>query len=116
MDPELKAYLDGMRQDLMAHAEQLKQDTRRDLMAHAEQLNQDTRRDLMAHAEQLNQDTRRDLMAHAEQLNRETGVLVEDLHHQIQLLAEGVTTVRDQLGRIIADHETRITRLERRMP
>ena len=101
MDPELKAYLDGMRQDLMAHAEQL---------------NQDTRRDLMAHAEQLNQDTRRDLMAHAEQLNRETGVLVEDLHHQIQLLAEGVTTVRDQLGRIIADHETRITRLERRMP
>ena len=71
MDPELKAYLDGMRQDLMVHAEQLNQNPR---------------------------------------------VLLEDVRHPVQLVAEGVTTVRDQLGRIIADHEERITRLERRIP
>ena len=61
MDAELKAYLDSMRQDLMAHSEQLNQETRRDLMAHAEQLNRETRQ-------------------HAEQINRETGILVKDLH------------------------------------
>ncbi len=30
MDPELKAYLDGMRQDQMAHAERMNQSTRQD--------------------------------------------------------------------------------------
>ena len=94
MDPELKAYLEDMRQGLTDHAEQLNRETR-------------------AHAEQLNRDTR----AHAEQLNRETRILGADFHAQIQLIAEGVTTVRDQLGQIIADHEERITQLERlRMP
>ena len=89
MDPELKAYLDGMHQDLTQQIAESRQ-----------------------HAEQLNQETRQ----HAEQLNLETRVLLEDMRHQVQLVAEGVTTVRDQLGRIIADHEERITRLERRMP
>lgn len=53
---------------------------------------------------------------HAEQLNRETCVIIEDVRHQIQMVAEGVTTVRNQLGRVLADHETRITNLERRIP
>ena len=100
MDPELKAYLDGMRQDLTQQIAESRQ--------HAERLNQETRQ----HAERLNQETRQ----HAEQLNRETRVLFEDLRHDIQFVAEGVTTVRDQLGRTIADHEERITNLERRMP
>ncbi|MCL5972171.1 MAG: hypothetical protein M1499_06380 [Firmicutes bacterium] len=53
---------------------------------------------------------------HAERLNQETRVLMEDVRHEVQLVAEGVTTVRDQLGRILTDHEERITRLERRIP
>ncbi|MDA8206493.1 MAG: hypothetical protein M0Z36_10515 [Thermaerobacter sp.] len=121
-DPELKAYLDGMRQDLTQqiaesrlHAEQLNQDTRRDLMAHSEQLNQDTRRDLTAHAEQLNQDTRRDLMAHAEQLNRETGVLIEDVRHQVQLVAEGVITFNEKLDRFHDEVEAKILGLDSRV-
>ena len=89
MEPELKAYLDGMRQDLTQQIAESRQ-----------------------HAERLNQETRE----HAEQLNRGTRVLMEDLRHDIQFVAEGVTTVRDQLARIIADHEERITNLERRMP
>jgi len=60
MDPELKAYLDGMRQDL---TEQIAESRRS--------------------AEQLNRETRRELTAHAEQLNRETRVVVEDLRHQV---------------------------------
>jgi hypothetical protein len=100
MDPELKAYLEGMRQDLMAHAEQLNQETRQDLMAHAERLNDKTNQ-------------RIDIV---DQRVRETRVLIEDVRHEVQLVAEGVTTVRDQLGRVVADHEERITRLERRVP
>ena len=138
IDAELKAYLDDMHRDLtqqiaesrqhaerlnqetgeslIAHAERLNQETRKDLITHAERLNQETSEDLIARMERLNQETRKDLIAHAEQLNRETRVLVEDVRHQIQLMAEGVTTVRDQLGRIITDHEGRITHLERRVP
>ena len=102
MDPELKAYLDGMRQDLMAHAEQLNTQTRQDLHRRVDEIHQRI------------DDTTRETRQHAEQLNHETRVLMEDMRQQIQLIAEGVTTVRDQLGRIIADHEERITRLERR--
>ena len=97
---------------------------------HAEQLNQATRQDLTQqiaesrqHAEQLNTQTRQDLHRRIDETHqriddttRETRVLLEDMRHQIQLLAEVVTTVRDQLGCIIADHEERITRLERRIP
>ena len=93
MDPELKAYLEGMRQELTQQITESRQ-----------------------HVERLNQETRKDLIAHAEQLNRETRVLIEDARHEIQLVAEGVTTLRDQLGRILTDHEERITRLERRVP
>ncbi len=93
MDAELKAYLDAMRQAL---AEQIAE-TRQ----HAERLNQDTRQDLMAHAERLNQDTR---------------VLLEDLRHDLQAVAEGVLTVNDKLDRVTADHEDRISRMERRVP
>ncbi|MDA8194277.1 MAG: hypothetical protein M0Z53_09815 [Thermaerobacter sp.] len=93
MDAELKSYLDALRQDVTQQ-----------IAASRE------------HADQLNQETRQDLMVHAEQLNRETCVLVEDVRHQVQLVAEGVTTVHDQLGRMLANHEERITRLERRVP
>ena len=57
-----------------------------------------------------------ELREHAEHLNRETAVLIEALGRQIQLVAEGVTNVREPLGRIVADHETRIAKLERRIP
>lgn len=119
MDAELKAYLDALRQELSEqiaesrqHAEQLNQDTRRDLMAHAEQLNQATRQDLMAHAERLNQETRQDLT----QQIRETRVLVEDLRQDLKAVAEGVLTLNDKVDRLMADHEARIARLERRLP
>ncbi|MCL4318830.1 MAG: hypothetical protein M1596_02900 [Firmicutes bacterium] len=104
MDAELKAHLDAMRQALSEQIAESRQ--------HAEDLNKETRQDLTAHAEQLNRETRQ----HAEQLNQETRVLLEDMRHDLQGVAEGVATVRDQLGRILADHEERITRLERRMP
>jgi protein-disulfide isomerase-like protein with CxxC motif len=134
MDPELKAYLDALRQELSEqiaesrqHAERLNDETRQDLMAHAERLNQETRQDLMAHAERLNQETRQDLMAHAERLNQETRqdltqqiqetrVLIEDLRRDLKAVAEGVLTVNDKLDRVMADHEARIARLERRVP
>ncbi len=93
MDAELKAYLDAMRQDLTQQIAGSRQ-----------------------HAERLNQETRQDLMAHAERLNQESRILIEDGRAEVRLVAEGVTTVRDQLGRIIADHEERLTRLERRVP
>ena len=90
MDAELKVYLDSMRQDLMAHSEQLNQETRRDLMAHAEQLNRETRQ-------------------HAEQINRETGILVKDLHTKIQFVAEGVSAVNEKLDRFRNEVQTQIT-------
>ncbi len=49
----------------------------------------------------------------AQELNHETRVLLESLQGDVRLVAEGVTTVRDQLGRAILDHEQRIARLER---
>ncbi len=119
MDAELKAYLDAMRQDLMDHTAQVNKETRHDLMAHTAQLNKETRHDLMAHTnhliEGLREDTTRRFDAVDQQIN-ETHVLLEDLRHYLQGVAEGVTTVREQLGRTIADHEERLTRLERRVP
>ena len=91
-DPELKAYLDGMRQDLTQQIAESR-----------------------LHAEQLNQDTRRDLMAHAEQLNRETGVLIEDVRHQVQLVAEGVITFNEKLDRFHDEVEAQIFGLDKRV-
>ena len=71
MDAELKAYLDALRQDLMAHT---------------------------------------DLRIN------ETHVLIEDLRHDLQGVAEGVLTVNQKLDRYMADTEQRLTRLERRVP
>ena len=96
MDAELKAYLDSMREELMAHSGQLNQETRRDLMTHAEQLNRETRQ-------------------HAEQINRETGILVEDLHTKIQLVAEGVSAANEKLDRFRDEVQTQIDQLDRRV-
>jgi exonuclease VII large subunit len=96
MDAELKAYLDAMRQDLMDHTNHLIEETHQ-------------------HIEGLREDTSRRFDAVDQQIN-ETHVLVEDLRHDLRGVAEGVTTVREQLGRTIADHEERLTRLERRVP
>ena len=93
-DPELKAYLDGMRQDLTQQIAESRQ--------HAEQLNQSTRQDLMQQMDGMRQDLTQQIAEsrqHAEQLNREARILVEDLHHQVQLVAEGVMTVSEKLDR-----------------
>ncbi len=52
---------------------------------------------------------------HAEQLNRETRILVEDLHHQIQLVAEGVTTVNEKLDRFHDEVEAKILGIDSRV-
>jgi hypothetical protein len=106
----------------------LNEETRRDLTQqivesreHAERLNEETRHELTQqiaesreHAERLNQETRHDLIDHMDRRINETHVLIEDVRHEVQLLAEGIITIREQLGRILTDHEERITRLERR--
>ena len=107
MDPELKAYLDGMFQNLsqqIAQSRQENQETRQDLTQQIAESRQ--------HAEHLNQETRQDLIDHMDRRINETYVLIEDVRHEVQLLAEGIITVRDQLGRVLTDHEERITRLE----
>ena len=86
MDAELKAYLDAMRQDLMVHTDR------------------------------VNQETRQDLMAHTERLNQETRVLLEDMRHDLQGVAEGVLTVNDKLDRYMAATDQRLMRIERRLP
>ena len=93
MDPELKAYLEGMFQNLTQQIAQSR-----------------------GHAERLNQETRQDLMAHAERLNQETRVLIEDVRHDLQGVADGVLTVNQKLDRYIAETDLRITRLERQVP
>ena len=103
-----------MRQDLTQQIEGVRQDLSQQIVEtrqHGEQLNQETRQ----HVEQLNQDTRRDLMAHAEQLNRETGVLIEDVRHQVQLVAEGVMTVNEKLDRFHDEVEAQIFGLDKRV-
>ena len=133
VEPELKSYLDAMREDLSAqiatssaraetsdaetrehavrlnaktreHAERLNAKTRE----HAERLNAGTRE----HAERLNAETRE----HFEELHRQDRILIEDLHQDVRAVAEGVQTVNEKLDRICSDHERRIQRLEERMP
>ena len=82
MDAELKAYLDALRQDLMAHTDRRINET----------------------------------IAHTDRRINETQVLIEDLHHDLQGVAEGVLTVNQKLDRYMADTEQRLTRLERRVP
>ena len=85
MDPELKAYLEGMFQNLTQQ---------------------------IAETRQENQKTRQDLTRQI----AETRVLIEDVRHDVQGVADGVLTVNQKLDRAIADHEERIARLERRVP
>lgn len=66
---------------------------------HAEQGNKETQQDLIAHAEQLNKDTRQELMAHTDRRINETLVLIEDLRHDLQGIAEGVLTINQKLDR-----------------
>ena len=110
MDPELKVYLDAFRREVAQQigATNQKMDT----------VNAETRQELTARMEQLNAETRQELTVRMEQLNvearRELRALMEDVRHEIRLVADGVITVRDQLGRILTDHEARITALEQR--
>ncbi|PSR34460.1 MAG: hypothetical protein C7B46_04810 [Sulfobacillus benefaciens] len=109
MDPELKAYFDGIFRNLsqqIAQSRQENHETRHDLTQQIAESRE--------HAERLNQETRHDLIDHMDRRINETHVLIEDVRHEVQLLAEGIITIHDQLGRILADHEERITRLERR--
>ncbi len=85
MDPELKAYLEGMFQNLTQQ---------------------------IAETRQENQKTRQDLT----QQIAETRVLIEDVRHDVQGVADGVLTVNQKLDRYIAETDLRITCLERRVP
>ena len=102
-DPELKAYLDGMRQDLTQQIAESRQ--------HAEQLNQSTRQDLMQQMDGM----RRDLVAHTDQRVNETRVLIEDVRHQIQLVAEGVMNVNEKLDRFHDEVQAKIFGLDSRV-
>lgn len=104
VDAELKTYLDALRQDLTQQIAESRQ--------HAEQLNQETRNELMAHTDRRIKDT----MAHTDQRINETHVLMEDLRHDLQGVAEGVLTVNQKLDRYMADTDKRLTRLEHRLP
>ncbi len=133
MDLELKVYLDGMRQGLMTHAEQLNQETRQDLTQqiaesrqHAERLNRETRehaeqlnQESRQHAEQLNQGTR----ILAKQLNQETRILMEALHDDVRGVADGVLQLNARLDRLeqsmteqFQQHDKRLMRLEASRP
>ena len=106
IDPDLKAYLDSMRQDLT--------DQIAGVCEHAERLNRETRE----HAEQLNQETRE----HAERLNQETRVLLEDVRHDVKGVADGVLLLNEKLAlfqeatvREISNLDHRVMRIEARM-
>ena len=127
MDADLKAYLDALRQDLTQqivesrqHAEQLNAETRQELSAQMAQLNAETRQELSAQMAQLNAETRQELSAQMAQLNAETraelGTLIEAVHHEVRLMAEGVSMFNDRSDRLWADHERRIARLDQRLP
>ena len=129
MDEEIKGYLESLRQDLTeqiaassAGSEQVNAETRLHAerlnaksLAHAEHLSAES----LAHTERLNAETRADLerfRAHADDQHTWARILIENLHHDVRLVAEGVKTVNDKLDRIFEDHEMRIKRLEERMP
>ena len=101
LNQAMRVHVEELNQAMGVRVEELNQATR----ARAEELNQATR----AHAEVLNQATRE----HAERTNHETRILFEGLRADVRLVAEGVTAVREELGRILADHEERLNRLER---
>ena len=52
---------------------------------------------------------------HTERVNRETRVLVEEVRHQVQLVAEGVLSVNEKLDRFHGDVEAKILKLDRRV-
>ena len=95
MDAELKAYLDAFRRDVAQQTAATNQKM--------DMVNAETRQELTARMEQMNGEARRELR-----------VLIEDVRHDVRVVADGVMTVRDQLDRILTDHEARITALEQR--
>ncbi len=136
MDPELKAYLDAMRESLLTRMVDLNKETRE----HAERLNAESRgeitdrmfavntetrrlvadqvsmqinevrRDLTARMVTLNSETR----AHAEHLHTEARVLIEDVSKNVGLVWEGVQGIKESLDTRPDDHEQRIQILERK--
>lgn len=133
MDPELKAYLDTMQKTLAQeiamsrhHAEELSRATRNDAVLKIDGMRVNlteqmdgVRVNLTAQLDGTRLDLTQQIAEsrqYASPLNQETRILVEDVKHLVQLVAEGITTLRHQLGRKIDDHEVRISRLERRGP
>lgn len=86
MDQELKAYLDAMQESLVTRMVD------------------------------LNTETRAQAREHAERLHTKAVVLIEAVHQDVRIVAEGVATVNEKLDRIADDHEQRIQRLERKAP
>ena len=111
MDPELKVYLDAMRQDLMTQAERLNQESRQDLTQQIAESRQ--------HAERLNRETRE----YAEQLNQETRILMEALHDDVRGVADGVLQLNARLDRLeqsmteqFQQYDKRLIRVEASRP
>ena len=116
MDPELKAYLDGMWQDIKDMHREI--DGIRQEVGKIRRETDGMRRDLTEqivesreHVEQLNRETRE----YAENLNRETRILVEDVRRQVQLVAENVSISHEKLDRLRDDAQTQIVQLDRRV-
>ena len=100
VDADLKTYLDAMRHEFRHDNEETRKV--------AWQLNQETRK----LAQQLNQETRE----LAQQLNQETRILIEAVQHDVRGVADGFIQLDRKIDRIFDDHESRIARLEGRMP
>ncbi|MHB1505330.1 MAG: hypothetical protein ACYCOS_03880 [Sulfobacillus sp.] len=83
MDQEMKAYLDAMQQGIIKQMVD------------------------------LNTETRSESREHGEQLHTQARILIEAVHDDIRLVAEGVAMFNEKLDRIAGDHEERIQRLER---
>ena len=64
------------------------------------------RQELRSHTEQQVTGLRQELRAPVEDLNHQDRRLLADLGFQVQLVAEGVTTVPDQWGGIIENSHT----------
>ncbi len=99
MDIELKAYLDSIAGNLTEQIIASRE--------HAEALNQATRAEMMTQAQESRH--------YAEDLNRGTRVLLEDLRHQVQIVAEGVGVISDKIDRLRDDMDQKINALDARV-
>jgi hypothetical protein len=99
---------------LDARFDRLREDLRQDIQASADGLREDLRQDIQASAADLRQEFRQDIQASAAETRRHFEVVAESLRSDIQVVAEGLSTLDEKVERFRDEVHQEFGKVDRR--